>query len=67
MERCEQLNGFISGMSQMTHAMLAAGIITVPEHQKIYTALWGVLIAAEKQRDDERKARQLAEETAACL
>jgi hypothetical protein len=63
MDRCEILAAAASGIDSMINALRHAKVLTDAEHDLIWNVVWGVVVDAKK----ERKAQELAKETAEIL
>ena len=63
----ELLSSAIHGMACTAEAWKKAGVLTPNEFRAIHSAIWRVVVEAEKQQADEIAAKLLAQETAECL
>ena len=63
----ELLSSAIHGIACTAEAWKKAGVLTPAEFRAVHSALWSIVVAAEKQQADEIAAKLLAQETAECL
>ena len=63
----ELLSSAIHGIASTAEAWKRAGVLTPNEFRAIHSAIWRIVVDAEKEQADELAARLLAQETAECL
>jgi hypothetical protein len=63
----ELLGSAIQGLSLTAEAWKKSGVLTPAEYRSLHSALWGIVVAAEKERDVEADLKALAARTAECL